>query len=89
MKLKKDFITHDSDGEQILVSSDTKAFSGMVRSNSTAAFIVNQLKSETTAGPIVDAMAKEYDAPRSVIEKDVAKIITQLVSIGAIEGEVQ
>lgn len=89
MKLKKDFITHDSDGEQILVSSDTKAFSGMVRSNSTAAFIVNQLKSETTAGQIVDAMAKEYDAPRSVIEKDVAKIIKQLASIGAIEGEVQ
>lgn len=85
MKLKKEFITHESDGEQILVSSDTKAFSGLVRSNGTAAFIVNQLKSETSIEQIVDAMAKEYDAPRAVMEKDVAKIVEQLKSIGAIE----
>ncbi|MCI9377820.1 MAG: PqqD family protein [Eubacterium sp.] len=89
MRLKKGFITHESEGEQILVSSDTKAFSGLVRSNSTAAFIVNQLKSDTTIGQIVDAMAMEYDAPRDVMEKDVAKIVDQLVSIGALEGEVR
>ena len=89
MKLKKEFITHESDGEQILVSSDTKAFSGLVRSNSTAAFIVNQLREETTIGQITDAIAGEYDAPRDVIEKDVARIVEQLNSIGAIEGEVQ
>ena len=85
MRLKKEFITHDSDGEQILVSSDTTAFSGMVRSNQTAAFIVNQLKEETTLGKIVDAMAKEYDAPRGVMEQDAAKVIEMLKSIGAIE----
>lgn len=85
MKLKKEFITHESDGEQILVSSDTKAFSGLVRSNSTAAFIVNQLKSDTTEERIADRMAAEYDAPREIIVKDVARIIEQLKSIGAIE----
>ncbi len=84
MKLKKEFITHDSDGEQILVSSDTKAFSGMVRSNQTAAFIVNRLKEETTLDGIVDAMAKEYDAPRDVMKRDVARVVEQLRSIGAI-----
>ncbi len=89
MKLKKEFITHESDGEQILVSSDTRAFSGLVRSNSTAAFIVNRLKSETTIGQIVDEMAKEYDAPRAVMEQDVKKIVEQLASIGAIEGELR
>lgn len=89
MKLKKEFITHESDGEQILVSSDTRAFSGLVRSNSTAAFIVNRLKSETTIRQIVDEMAKEYDAPRAVMEQDVKKIVEQLASIGAIEGELR
>lgn len=86
MRLRKEFITHESDGEQILISSDTKAFSGLVRSNSTAAFIVNQLKSETTIEQIVETMDKEYDAPRDVIEKDVARIVEQLRSIGALEG---
>ncbi|MCI8307068.1 MAG: PqqD family protein [Lachnospiraceae bacterium] len=85
MKLRKDFITHESDGEQIMVAGSTSVFSGMVRSNRTAAFIVNCLKEETTQAEIVDAMAAKYDAPREVIEADVNKIIEKLNSIGAIE----
>lgn len=87
MKLKKDFITHESDGEQIMVAGSTSVFSGMVRSNRTAAFIVDCLKKETTPEEITDAMAARYDAPRDVIEADVNKIIDKLRSIGAIDGE--
>ncbi len=86
MKLKKEFVTHESGGEQIMVSTDTSAFSGLVRSNHTAAFIVDCLKSETTQEQIVDAMAAEYDAPRDVIAQDVARIIKTLRRIGAIDG---
>ena len=50
-----------------------------------AAFIINCLKEETTPEKIVDAMAAVYDAPRSVLEADVAKIVDQLRSIGAID----
>ncbi len=84
MRLKKEFITHESDGEQILVSSDTAAFSGLARSNSTAAFIINCLKKDTTVEEITERMAKEYDAPKDVIARDVARIIEQLKSIGAL-----
>ena len=47
MKLKNGFITHETDGEQIMVSAGSTKFSGLVRSNRTAAFIVDCLKSET------------------------------------------
>ncbi|MEY8517420.1 PqqD family protein [Lachnospiraceae bacterium 29-84] len=86
MKLKQEFITHESNGEQVMVSTDTSHFSGLVRSNGTAAFIVNCLKSETTVEQIVDRMAAEYDAPRDVIASDVTKIIEKLKGIGAIDG---
>ena len=84
MKLKDGFITHESDGEQIMVGAGNVNFSGLVRSNQTAAFIVDQLKKETTAQQIVEAMLERYDAPKEVIERDVEKILDKLRSIGAI-----
>ena len=85
MKLKAGFITHEIGGEQIMVSAGSVKFSGLVRSNKTAAFIVDSLKKETTAAEIVEAMAKEYDAPREVIASDVAVILDKLRSIGALD----
>ena len=85
MKLRDDFLTQETDGEQVMVAAGGEGFSGMVRSNATAALIVDCLKSETTASAIVDAMCKKYDAPRTVIEADVAHILDTLRSIGAIE----
>ncbi len=84
MKLKDDFITYESDGEQILVSA-SGAFSGLARSNKTAAFIIECLKEETTADAIVGTMLKKYNAPRDLIASDVEKIISKLREIGAIE----
>lgn len=85
MKLKKEFVTYDTDGKQIMVSVDTKRFSGMVKSNETAAFIINCLKEETDADSIVEKMLQEYDAPREVIAKDVQKVIDKLQEIGALD----
>ncbi len=84
MRLKDGFITHESDGEQIMVGAGGTHFSGLVRSNKTAAFIVEQLKGETTPEGIVEAVAAKYDAPRNQIRKDVEKILDKLRSIGAI-----
>lgn len=85
MKLKKEFVTYDTDGKQIMVSVDTKRFSGMVKSNETAAFIINCLKEETDADSIVEKMLQEYDAPREAIAKDVQKVIDTLKEIGALD----
>ena len=43
MKLKDTFVTQEMDVEQVMVEADG-GFAGMVRSNATAAFIIDQLK---------------------------------------------
>lgn len=83
MKLKENFITHESDGEHVMISTDN-TFCGIARSNKTAAFIIDCLKEETTEKEIVDKMFSKFDAPREVISADVEKIIGKLRSIGAI-----
>ncbi len=85
MKLKDGFITRQTDGEQIMVSVGDTKFSGLVRSNKTAAFIVDCLKSETTKEAIVNAMAEKYDAPKDILERDVEGILAKLRSIGALD----
>ena len=77
MKLKDGFITRQTDGEQIMVTVGDVGFAGLVRSNKTAAFIVDCLKSETTKEAIVDAM--------DVLDRDVEGILAKLRSIGALD----
>ena len=85
MRLKPDFITKEIDDVQFLVPLGADAFSGIVRSNKTAAFIVDCLKEETTEQGIIDAVANKYDAPRQVITEDVKKILSTLRKINALE----
>lgn len=84
MKLKENFITQEMDGEQIMVAAGG-GFAGMVRSNATAAFIVDCLKTGTTKEAILDSMEKKYDAPRKVMAADVDMVITNLRKIGALD----
>lgn len=85
MKLKEGFITHKTGGEQILVAAGNVKFAGLVRSNKTAAFIVDSLKSDTTKAAIVEAMVEKYNAPKEVIERDVETIFEKLRSVGALD----
>ena len=84
MKLKDTFITHMSNGEQILVDASGK-FSGLIRNNESAAFIVDCLKQETTVEEIADKMYEEYDAPREILEKAVNDVVSSLRKAGAID----
>ena len=87
MKLKKGYITHTVMGTQMMVAAGAAAsnFHGLVRSNETAAFIVDCLKQETTEAEIVDAILARYEVERERAEEDVHMIIEKLESIGAIE----
>ena len=85
MKLKDGFVTHDMGGEQIMVATGAAHFSGMVRANPTAAFIVDCLKEETSRKAIIDAMLKHYDASAEVITADVDMVIAKLRSIDALD----
>ena len=85
MKLRDTFVTQDVDGTQFMVAVGESSFTGIVRSNKTAAFIVDCLKEETTKEQIVDAMCRKYDAPRERIEADVEGILNKLRGIGALD----
>lgn len=84
MKLKNTFITHTANNEQILVDTSGK-FSGIVRNNKTAAFIVDCLKEETSVDDIVDKMVEEYDAPLEDIKKGVDDVLDTLRKVGALD----
>ncbi|MBQ7344979.1 MAG: PqqD family protein [Oscillospiraceae bacterium] len=85
MKLKEGFVTHEMGGEQIMVATGSASFSGLVRSNPTAAFIVDCLKEETTREQIIEKMLAKYDATPEVIGADVDKIVAKLRSIKALD----
>ncbi len=84
MKLNQDFATQTIDGTQFMIPVGKTSFNGLVRSNKTAAFIVDCLKEDTTPEAIVDAMCAKYDAPRETIAADVEKILNTLRSINAL-----
>lgn len=85
MKLKKGFITHEGANEHILVPAGGVSFSGMVRSNKSAGFIVECLKEEVTEEEIVEKMLAKYDATKEQLTMDVRKTLDKLRSIGVIE----
>ncbi len=85
MKLKKEFIVHNTAGESLLVPTGRADFSGLVRGNKTLGVILDLLKKETTEAEIVAAMAARFDAPEEVIARDVGKALAELRGIGAID----
>ena len=85
MKLKDSFVTRDMGDAQIMVAVGGSAFSGIVRNNKTAAFIVDRLKTETTKEQILAALLDKYEVEASVAEKDIDRILEKLRSIGALD----
>ena len=85
MKLNREFVTHSTENEHLTVATGKSGFTGMLRSNQTAGFIIEQLKHETTEDEIAAALFAEYDAPEDVIKRDVHAVIEKLRSIGAID----
>ena len=85
MKLKKEFITHNTDTESLLVPAGGAGFSGLVRGNRTLGEMLKLLKTDTAEAEIVKALRERFDAPEGIIERDVAKGLTELRKIGALD----
>ena len=85
MKRKKQFVTKDMGDTQIMVAAGGSVFSGIVRSNSTAAYIVDLLKEEITKEQIVSAMLDRYEVSEERASADVDKILDTLRGIGALD----
>lgn len=85
MKLKSSFITHKVADEHITVSTSNTQFAGLVRSNETAAFIIEMLKTDTTPEAIAEAICEKYEAGFQTVLADVMRVINSLREIGAID----
>ena len=87
MKLHDGFITYSTGGEQIMVAAGTASdvFRGMVRSNGTAAFIIDCLKTEISREDLLDKLCARYDAPREIIDRDLENVLNAMRKIGALD----
>ena len=86
MKINDSFITYyTTDCEQILVSTDNSGFRGMVRSNKTAAFVIDCLKENRSRTELIEKMTEKFDAPENALAQDVDRVLEVLRSIGALD----
>ena len=85
MKLKKDFIIHDTGTESLLVPTGRAGWSGLVKGNKTLGAIVSLLKEDTTEDAVIAAMMERFNAPAEVITRDVKKALSELRRIGALD----
>lgn len=86
MKLREDFIAHNSDNDYMLIPLGGASFSGLVRGNKTFGAIVECLKEETSEEEIVEALSSRFNAPSEVISRDVSVALAKLREIGALDG---
>ena len=86
MKLKREFIAHDTGSESILVPLGGAGWSGVVKGNRTFGAIIDLLKEDTTEAAVIAAMQARFDAPGDMIARDVKRAITELRKVGAIDG---
>ena len=85
MRLKKQFLTHETDGMSLLVPLGGAGFSKIVKGNRTLGVILELLKSDTTEEAVVEAMCERFDAPADRISADVQRAVRELRAIGAFE----
>lgn len=85
MKINSGFITHNDGEDKLLVTTGATKFSGLVRSNSSAGFIIECLENETTEDEIIAKMCRKWDVSDEIARRDVRKVVEQLRGIGAID----
>ena len=85
MKLKREFITHESGGESLLVPTGKAGFAGLVKGNKTLGAILELLKQDITEEEIVASMKRLFEAPEGAVERDVRKARDALRGIGALD----
>ena len=85
MKLNRNFISHNTEGESLLVPTGNAAFSGLVRGNKTLGAILDLLKTDTTEEAVIAALCTRFDAEEELITRDVRRALAELRNIGALD----
>ena len=85
MRLRKEFISHETGKESLLIPAGGAGFAGLVKGNKTLGVILEYLKQDMTEEEIVSAMKERFDAPEELLRSDVNKALTELRKIGALD----
>jgi hypothetical protein len=85
MKLRKEFLLHNTGNESILVPTGAAGFSGVMRGNRSLGAILEMLRTDTDEAALVSAMKARFEAPEGAIEADVKKALAELRGIGALD----
>ena len=88
MKIKDGFVLEEVGGSYLAVAvgDRTNSFTGLVRLNSTGAYLWNILaENDVTREALVDKMLSDYEVEREVVERDVDAFCNKLIDNGIIE----
>ena len=85
MKLNKNFLVHQLDGEFVLVPTAKAPFHGLGQGNETVGVILSCLEKGASEEEIVDALADRFVGSREDMQEDVCSVIAKLRAIGAID----
>lgn len=87
MKLIEGFVVSKVGDDYIGVATGkaSKSFSGMIKSNSSAAFLLEKLQKDITADELVAAMLEEYDVDEDIARRDVDLFVEKLKNAGVLE----
>lgn len=87
MKLNKDYISHWSGEEQVIVATGESAdkFCGIFKGNKTTAMIIDYFKEDVTRDFVIADILSKYTVEASIVEKDVDLVIAKLQEIGALD----
>ena len=85
MKLKKTFLVNRVAGETIAVSASGD-FNGIVKANSTAAFLLDCLQKETCEEELIKKLTDTYEVSPETAAADLKSLLEKLRSVGALEG---
>ena len=85
MKLNKHFIKHHMDGQALLVPTAEASFHGVIQGNKSVEVILDCLSRGATEEEILAAMKERFDGDEALMRKDIADVLEQFRSIGAIE----
>ena len=88
MKIKNGFFLNEMGSEFVVVAindDSKKIFSGMLRLNSTGAFLWNKLQSDISENDLAKALENEYSIDSSIAIADCSDFLKTLRGVGLIE----
>ncbi len=87
MKIKTGFVLHSVGNEHVVVAVEerTHSFHGMIRLNSTGAFLWQKMQEETTENDLVRAIISEYNINDDIALEAVKSFVKQLSDADVID----